>query len=91
MSILKNFVNPWESTETLGSQALGTEVLEGNVVEVKDGEHRKHPEKIVIKNDIGKGNIILNVAKRYANPKGAWQEEMFSQKEIENNPHTRLV
>ncbi len=34
MSILKNFVNPWESTGELGSQALGTEVLEGNVVDL---------------------------------------------------------
>ena len=32
MSILKNFVNPWESTGELGSQALGTEALEGNVL-----------------------------------------------------------
>jgi hypothetical protein len=33
MSILNNFVNPWESSGALGSQALGTEVLEGNVLE----------------------------------------------------------
>ena len=33
MNILNNFVNPWESSGVLGSQALGTEVLEGNVLE----------------------------------------------------------
>ena len=32
MSILNNFVNPCESSGVLGSQALGTEVLERNVL-----------------------------------------------------------
>lgn len=47
MSILKNFVNPWESTGELGSQALGTEVLEGNVVEQNNQDKITSSQEII--------------------------------------------
>ena len=59
MSILKNFVNPWESTGAFGSQALGTEVLEGNVVDNSQSDAAIEIEKAIERTNLGKGNLML--------------------------------
>ena len=80
MSILKNFVNPWESTETLGSQALGTEVLEGNVIQPKGEEKTAEIEIAIERTDLGKGNLLLLFGSKVGK-----YDERFSKKSLEKN------
>jgi len=80
MSILKNFVNPWESTGEFGSQALGTEVLEGNVIETSKPDEVITADIADERTDLGKGNLMLlfgATIKTY--------QEAFSKENLESN------